>query len=320
MFMRAVVLAYKRPELTFQNISKLLSISDALVSSNNVNVFSSIVVVHDGLRNTEDKDSFESHKRVSQVIKDFENSQKRVTSITYSTNVGLTNHMFRILDDLGELSSDCVFIEEDKMPTRAGIEFLRKNAIQMPEIALLDTLPIHNHLGSSRRTIQTLFTDNGNLVISEGLKEVSRELWREKDKCVNDFETNLRQYVGSIEYGFGAKRAFDYFSRYYTWGRHNPDRPDSLLCYALIVKSRLKTSPNQRLTIDSSDRDTRGKNVISLPKNRDSDCHFSSCELWGEYLCAICERQGTSERVGLTIWASVRNRAKFTITQRKNNV
>jgi hypothetical protein len=49
--MRAVVLAYKKPELTFQNISKLLSISDALVSSDNANVFSSIVVVHDGLRN-----------------------------------------------------------------------------------------------------------------------------------------------------------------------------------------------------------------------------------------------------------------------------
>lgn len=306
-----VVLAYKRPELTQSLIEKLLEIKACNFSDGKPCNFPAIALVQDGLRQEEDEIGINSYKLVGDVLRGYESIEYPVQLLRYSKNLGLTNHLFRILDDLSGVGEDIVFLEEDKFPSIEGFEFLKKHSDLKEQPMLLDTLPFQNHPNLKKTSIKTIFSDNGNFILGKDLKELSKELWVVKDRYKEEFEKNLMDYLETFNQKFAQTRAFSFFRDYLSWGLFNADRPDSLFVYALILSRNMKTCPPRRLSEDKSDRDNRGKNVNYLPKNRNYECLSDEAQVWGNSFCVPCERQGLSERVGLTPFASIMNSVRF---------
>jgi hypothetical protein len=294
-----IVLAYKRAELVQLSFSRLLEIDSAFKVKYGSSPFSRILFIHDGIREEDKEKSKRFHNEVREMCLDLEKRYAKVTSIVFDDNLGLTNQMFRIGDVLDSNLRSSIFIEEDKAPTLQGIEFLNQVSNSMDSKIMVDTLPLNKHLGKKNTHTSTLFTDNGNTLVGEDLYELAKHLWRVNDKYQEEFERNLHAYLSNFLSGFSLKKAFGYYSKYFSWGLTNRDRPDSLLSYALVLSKKFKACPKVPLSENWSDRDTRGKNVNTVPDYRGADCNFSTTEIWGSDICPRCEKQGVSERIEL---------------------
>jgi len=308
-----VVLAYKRPELTQAVIEKLLEIGVSKFSDGKPCNFPFIALVQDGLRQEENEIGVKSYRLLTNVLRAYASINNSVHLLKYSKNLGLTNHLFRILEDIHDARENVVFIEEDKFPTIDGLEFIKNQNELKEKPIMVDTLPFQNHPNALGASINTLFTDNGNFVLSQNLRELSKELWIVKDRYQREFEKNLMDYLRTFNQKYAQARAFSYFRDFFTWGLFNPDRPDSLFVYALILSRQMKTCPTRRLSDDNSDKDNRGKNVNYLPKNRNYECSANEAEVWESSFCVTCEKQGLSERVGITPVQTISNSFKFRI-------
>ncbi len=294
-----VILAYKRPELVQHSIARLLEIDSEFKVKYGSSAFSRIILIHDGIREEENEDSKRFHSQVREICIESEKIFGKVTSIIFDDNIGLTSHMFRVGDALRSDIRYSIFIEEDKVPTLQGIEFLDQLSRFMESTVMVDTLPLNKHLNSKNNHVSTLFTDNGNILVGEDLYDLAKHLWYVKDKYQEEFQKNLHTYLSFSLSGFSLRRAYGYYSKFFSWGLTNIDRPDSLLSYALVLSQKLKVCPTVRLSENWSDRDSRGKNVNIVPDNRGNDCNFSTTEIWGLNICTRCEKQGVSERVEL---------------------
>lgn len=309
--MLAVVFAYKRPELILKLVSRIISLDNEFQLKFHKEFFSKVLLIHDGLRDAEDVMGKLSHLQTREACLDLEATISKVATYTYETNVGLTNHMFRIFNDLGQVANDCVLFEEDKFPTLEGLEFFAKNKETLNQVTLVDTLPFNEHSISKSGKTLTLFTDNGNMVISNELFMLSRNLWKNNEYLQDEFKKRLFEYLSVFLTGYGLRRAYGFYSKSLSWGLYSPDRGDALLAYALLSAGKLKTCPNQRLSEDWSGRDTRGKNVNKVPTGRGRVCTSPMVQLWGFDLCPDCEKQGVSERVGLTLRSTIRNSLEY---------
>ena len=314
-----IILAYKRVELVQLSFSRLLEIDSEFKVKYGSSPFSRIVLIHDGIREVDREKSKRFHNQVREICLELEKRHTKVTSIVFDDNVGLTNHLFRIGDVLDSNLRFSIFIEEDKAPTLQGIEFLNQVSNSMDSKVMVDTLPLNKHLGKKNTHTSTLFTDNGNLLVGEDLYELAKHLWRVKDKHQEEFEKNLNAYLSNFLSGFSLKRAFGYYSKYFSWGLTNIDRPDSLFAYALILSQKLKVCPTFPLSENWSDRDTRGKNVNIVPNNRGIDCNFSTTEIWGFNTCTRCEKQGVSERIELNRIGALKVGLNYRISKHRNS-
>jgi hypothetical protein len=301
-----IVLAYKRPELTNRLVARLLEIDSKYESIYESSAFSSILLIHDGLRETEDEASRGFYQETRKLCVDLERANIKVKSITFDTNLGLTEHFFRIINGLEFGLSNYIFFEEDKAPTLQGIVFLNQTRKSMDSAGMVDTLPLHRHLSGKSTQISTLFTDNGNITIGEDLYDRVKHLWSVKDKYQEEFKKNLNVYLRSFISGFALERAQNYYSKYYSWGLTNVDRTDNLFSYALILSKKFKTCPLVPLSENWSDQDNRGKNVNTVPTNRGLECSYATIDLWGYEICPQCEKQGVSERVALGLPGAIR--------------
>jgi hypothetical protein len=309
--MIAVVLAYRRPELTNNLIRRILEVESEFSKKYKVDFISRIIIVHDGLRSGDNLRAKADHDQARLMLLAMTQNSEKITSVCYDTNVGLSRHMFRIVNDLNLKVSDCVFFEEDKAPTLESFEFLYANQPLIEQIDWLDTMPFNCHFATDSKKLNTLFTDNGNTIVSEEVFDLAIELFESNKEFTNEFEENLYVYLSSFLTGFGLKRAFRFYSRSLSWGLTNVDRPDALFAYALLLRKKLKTCPNKPLSEDWSDRDYRGKNVNRLPENRRRICLGRAIDLWGSKFCPECDKQGVSERVGLTLSSTIRNSLQY---------
>jgi hypothetical protein len=314
-----IILAYQRPELTLQLFTKLHQINSDFQKKNGEYVFSWIVLAHDGLQDKAGSEIRRYHEQTRQLCRDLEKDKANVKTLLFDKNIGLTQHIFRCIDAQGINSRDCILFEEDKIPTLEAIEFLKSSKDLMNPSCILDTLPINQHLGLELNYVSTLFTDNGNVVIGEELLNLAKELWIKKDLFQNEFEKNLLFYFSNFLSGFSLRRAYGYYSKFFSWGLTNIDRPDSLLSYALILSQKLKVCPTFPLSENWSDRDTRGKNVNIVPNNRGIDCNFSTTEIWGFNTCTRCEKQGVSERIELNRIGALKVGLNYRISKHRNS-
>lgn len=308
--MLALILAYQRPQLLSSLVSELLKINKTYSNINREEPFSRIVIAHDGPRENNFFDA-ESYRECFDLGEIWQKQHSNIQMFSYKKNIGLTPNLFRVLEDTSTNSSQVVIFEEDKAPTLEGIEFLNFQRKWMDPLCILDTLPMQNHVNRRKDSLSTLFTDNGNQIIGEELLLLTRELWLVKDKFQEDFEKNLFLYLSNLISGYGLKRAQKFYSNYFSWGLVNPDRPDSLLAYALLLKKKLKVCPTSRLSEDWSHKDHRGKNINYQLSNRNLRCVTKSINFWGFDSCSSCELFGISERVGLSLFQSLGNSLKY---------
>jgi hypothetical protein len=307
----AIVLAYKRPQLTSNLIKRLLGVDEEFNRKFGHDFFSDVLIVHDGIREIEDVAGEESYLQTRLICKSIQATSRKITSVFYDTNVGLTNHIFRVVRDSNNNPSECIFFEEDKAPTLESIEFLWQNLKSGNTIDYLDTLPFNKHFNLKEKSLATLFTDIGNFWVSDELFQSAYKLWNTKQLSENRFEENLLAYLSSFLSGFGLKRALQFYSRALKGGVTNVDRTDSLFACALILNKNLKTCPIEPLSEDWSGRDARGKNVNKAPEGRGRICSSPTVKLWGFDLCPDCEKQGVSDRVGLTLSSTIRNSLEY---------
>jgi hypothetical protein len=305
--MIAVVLAYKRLNLTENLIGRILDLDSKFQAKHKKSLFSKIVVVHDGLRPNENMEAERDHEQMRSKLSLLKQSYNRMELRPYDSNVGLSRHLFRIVKDQKLIVSECVFFEEDKAPTLEALEFLHTYHSSIDEHKLIETMPFNSHISHRVENFGTLFTDIGNTIISKDLFSLAIELFESKADFKKEFEKNLYTYLNSFLTGFGLARAFRFYSQTLSWGLTNVDRPDALFAYALVLEKKLKTCPVMPLSEDWSDRDYRGKNVNKLPKNRGRICTTPLVKLWGLDMCPDCEKEGVSERVGLTLRSTIRN-------------
>ena len=306
-----IILAYQRPELTLKLLARLHQINYDFQKKNGEYAFSQIVLAHDGMPDIVSADTRRYHEQTRQLCRDLEKDKSDVTALLFDKNIGLTKHTFRCIDAQAIISRDCIIVEEDKFPTLEAIEFLKSRKTLMDPSCILDSLPIKQHLNLELDYVSTLFTDNGNLVIGEEILSLAKELWIKKDLFQDEFEKNLHFYFSSFLSGFGLRRAYRFFSDYLSWGLMNPDRPDSLFAYALILRKKLKICPVLPLSENWSDRDTRGKNINYLLHHRGEECKAKSIEIWNLSACPQCEIFGVSERVGITPYLAMKNHIDY---------
>jgi hypothetical protein len=309
--MIAVVLAYRRSELTENLIRRILELDSCFWRKHKKEFISKIVIVHDGLRSGEGMRAKADHDETRFKLSAMRQNSDKIETTFYDNNVGLSRHTFRIINDMKLRVSECVFFEEDKAPTLKSFEFLFTNQHLVGELDLLDTMPFNSHLSAGCERLSTLFTDNGNTVVSDDLFGLAVELFESKKNFKTEFERNLYSYLSSFLTGFALTRAFRFYVRTLSWGLSNVDRPDALFAYALLLRKKLKNCPSEPLGEDWSDRDYRGKNVNKLPEGRGRICSSPTVKLWGFDLCPDCEKQGVSDRVGLTLRSTIRNSLEY---------
>ena len=211
--MIAVVLAYRRFELTENLVRRILELDSSALRKQKEEFISRIVIVHDGLRLDEGIGARADHHETRFSLSTIRQISSKIETIFYDNNVGLSRHAFRIIDDLKLRVSDCVFFEEDKAPTLRSFEFILNNHYLIDELDMLDTMPFNKHPSAGFAKLGTLFTDNGNTVISEDLFGLTKELFESEKNFKDEFEKNLYSYLNSFLRGFSLTRAFRFYFR-----------------------------------------------------------------------------------------------------------
>lgn len=206
---------YKRPELTVRLVYSIKKRKLEYKVAHGELPFQRILLVHDGVRKSEDSASRQSHRKARELCLDLEKSDSRIAHFPFDNNVGLTRHVYRVVDTLKLDIQKCVLFEEDKVPDVLGIKFLISMSRSEKLFSLLDTLPINAHPKNEEGKFCILFTDNGNMVVSEDFFELAQELLIAKDKCQSKFDRNLIIYLSSVLSGYTLKRAFKYYSNFF---------------------------------------------------------------------------------------------------------
>ena len=305
-----VFFAYKRGDLLLKNVLNTIELDLKFKEKYKNTLFSEILLVHDGVRNSEDLEHRQHHYRTLELCRSLEQTYSKIKLIQFNNNIGLTPHAFRVFSLLGTKLMESIIIEEDKFLTLEGMEFLQNNLDALNSKNMLDLLPKFNHVREINENFSTLYTDGGNVVYGTGLIETAKEIWAVKEKYQVQFEKNLHFYLSQFLVGYGLKRAFDYYSKSFSWGLYNFDRPDSLICYSLILTREPKISPLSRKTQDFSGQDNLGKNVNTLPKVRGAH-EYLPMKIWNTEFCKLCEKKGVSERVSINRHSRARRYLNF---------
>jgi len=304
--MLAIIYAYKRASLVQRNALQIIKLNNDFKRKHGFEVFSEVFLFHDGLRSKEDFEGRNLHEKTLATCLSLEQEFSKIKTVKFENNINLTPNFFRIFAFLEDKMSKAIVIEEDKVLKLEGVEFLYENHKSMDSRTLIDTLPRSNHVAKGQEKYATLHTDGGNLMFGSELIENARQIWSVKDKFTKEFEKNLFFYLGSFLGGYSLKRAFNYYSSHLSWGLFNPDRPDSLFAYTLVLTKQLKICPPLRLSYDWSDQSALGMNVNQIPKNRDRICDCKPINIWNFNVCIRCEKRHLRERVAITRFSQAR--------------
>ncbi len=279
-----------------------------------INELENVIVIHDGLRETADLDEKNQHEKTRYDLLEYARTENKFDVVTYKTNIGLTRHFFRIYADLGENTSKIIFLEEDKLPTKNGIDFLTKQSINIDPKNQLDTMPLTDRHTLELTELATLQTRNGNFILGPELFNTAREIYFGANKFNHEFEYNLNKYLNLLANNrIGLKLAKNKIKRMYEWGLRSVDRPDGLLDYALMVLGGVKITPGSAQSIDISGLSTLGKNVNLQHKYTERVCDGEQILYNQKILCKSCEIIGVESRVSLSIRGQILNSMQYRI-------
>lgn len=311
--MIAVIFAYRRPSLVLANALQTIKLNSEFKIKYGVEIFSEILLAHDGIRSNESLENRKAYEETLATCISLEQEFSEIKFIKFADNIGLTPHAFRIFQLLKSNADKAVVIEEDKSLKFEGLEFLYSNYKLMDSKSLIDTLPRSNHSTMNFTNYSTLHTDGGNLIYGSQLIETAKAIWKSKDKFKSDFENNLMYYLGSFLSGYSLRNAFRYYSNNLSWGLFNPDRPDALFAYTLIMSKQLKICPTSRLSYDWSDKSNLGLNVNHVRGNEIYACDSKPTKIWNFSMCNFCEKKHLSERVAITRLSRIRAHLSYKI-------
>ncbi len=290
--MKKIILAYRRLNFVFKVLDSLIRLNE----------FDDIVIIHDGLRETADLLEKSQHDTCRRELINYTQSNKNLDIITYKDNIGQTNHMFRYIQDIGESTRKVIIFEEDKLPTKEGMIFLKNQSPIFDSNSLLDTLPLVKYHSPQVKNIATLQSGGGNLVIGPELFTSAKDLYYGQNKWEDDFDLNLNRYLSIFTSNrmalYAAKKKL---KQIYSWGLSSQERPDYLLLYTLFVVNGVKLTPGSAESIDISGLSTYGKNVNTSNENAERVCRLKKILFNQRELCETCERIGIQSRTGLSV-------------------
>lgn len=279
-----------------------------------INELENVIVIHDGLRASADSNEKNQHDKTRYDLLEYARIKNNFDVATYNTNVGLTRHFFRVYADLGEDTNKILILEEDKLPTKNGIDFLMKHAKKLDPKNQLDTMPLTDRHTLNMTELATLQTRNGNFVLGPELFNTAKEIYFGSNKFKNEFEYHLNKYLTLLSRSkIGLLSAKTKIKKIYEWQLNSIDRPDGLFEYTLIVLGGVKITPGSAQSIDISGLSTLGKNVNSKHKYNERICDGEQILYNQKILCKSCEIIGVESRVSLSIRGQILNSMQYRI-------
>lgn len=285
-----VLWAYSRPEFTKFNIERLLRFPQ----------IRNLYIAHDGLRSIATEFESQSHKTTRELITNF-NLPSHARNLIFDSNIGMTEHFFRVADIVLQNSDGFVQHEDDKISNQATFEALAAvpKTINSPQLIDTRNLFLHSSEDSSFRSAFT--TINGVNFTNSALVEAAKLDFRTGEMNHDLVEKSLRVFYSSI---FRNKNDYVRISKSLTtmlsWGLINPNRPDSLLGYSLVSRGLLKQVSMNDLCVDVSHLDFRGANQEYRDPSSRKVCKG------GEFfespfgkICSWCEIEGIKTRIPL---------------------
>lgn len=281
-----VLWAYARPEFTTLNIHRLSLYSDEL----------DLVIVHDGLREGASTLEKISHSQTRNILTSSK-LPKGCEVLVYDENVGLTQHFFRVSNLILRNYDGLINHEDDKLISFKGLQ-------EITSLPKLRDVPMHadsrgnlKHVWKDSLWRNSLFSQNGVSFMNHSLIAAAQEEYSTGKVRLDKLKIALREWYSEM---FSKKshleRIVDKVSQQLSWGISNPDRPDSLLAYTLLLRGQTKFVTNYDFSFDISHLDFRGKNQ----EYRDG---FEICDDPGlqessfGQICRNCEITGVTNRV-----------------------
>lgn len=100
--MIAVILAYKRSNLVHKNVLQIIKLNNDFKRKHGFEVFSEVLLFHDGLRSNEDFEGRNSHEKTLEMCLSLELEFTKVKTVNFKNNINLTPNFFRICTFLGD--------------------------------------------------------------------------------------------------------------------------------------------------------------------------------------------------------------------------
>jgi hypothetical protein len=285
-----VLWAYSRPEFTKFNVERLLRFPQ----------IRSLYIAHDGLRSSASEFESKSHKATRELITNF-NLPSHARNLIFDSNVGMTEHFFRVSDIVLQNSEGFVQHEDDKISNQATFAALAAVPKTLNSPQLIDTRNLFLHSSEDFSFRGAFTTINGVNFTNSSLVEAARQDYRFRNIDHYRVEKNLRVFFSSI---FEHRKDFERLSKLLTsmlsWGLTNPNRPDSLLGYSLMSRGLLKQVSMNDLSIDVSHLDFRGANQEYRENSGRMFCKDSEIfeSPFGK-ICRSCEVEGIKTRIPL---------------------
>ncbi len=286
-----------------------------------INELENVIVIHDGLRESADLNEKNQHEKTRYDLLEYARVKNNFDVVTYDTNIGLTRHFFRVYADLSEDTNKVLILEEDKLPTKNGIDFLMQHAKKLGPKNQLDTMPLAYRHTLNITELATLQTRNGNWVLGSELFNTAKEIYFGSNKFKNEFEYHLNKYLSLLTTNrIGLMSAKTKIKKIYEWGLNSIDRPDGLFDYTLMVLGGVKITPGSAQSIDISGLSTLGKNVNSKSELTERVCNGVGGQILynQKILCKSCEIIGVESRVSLSIRGQILNSMEYRIRKINN--
>lgn len=255
-------LAFVRAELGLSNLRFLASAPEV----------AEISVFIDGPRSKSDVEQLDLTESL------FTNSKvDKVSKIfRYQDNVGLTKHLFRVMDHVSSESETILISEDDKRYTR-GLS----NALNMADSLKKTGSPFWiesiidcHHLKEDQNSVgvQSIAKRAGLALLNKKFVKAAEELYFNKNLDWEALRNSLQDYCRIL----GLKRrqstrVINYYLKATAWAIDSKERPDGLLLTHLLSNGLYRTTISNFNHEDLQHLDFRGKNeneiTAQIPKH-----------------------------------------------------
>jgi len=237
----------------------------------------------------------------------------------YEKNVGLTNHIFRIVLDHFSSEDKFLICEEDKFYL-TGLDSLDYR-LAPPHMsgrhALMSSTQNYHYLHSNENAyIATLTLEMGLSIFSQDLIQTAKQIFQKNSYTASNIERPIREYCSIFELNSKwERRVVKYWSNYFSWGITSRRRPDALFTYALLLSGRFRIMLTGFNHLNLHHLDFRGKNLNAKPKSELRIHAPQLRSLNGFDFCVPCEMHTLSARSPVNFLDLYEARCRFLIDE-----
>lgn len=274
-----VLWSYMRPEMTKKSIQDITS----------WNQLKSLTVVIDGLRSTASGLEAEWRNQTIRVSEEFQSN--KVELLVYDKNIGITNHVNRVQQKLLPKYPRAIWVEEDfKLDIANYFPLTQKMKIpEAPFMSCANGQANHSEVEVSLRTLFPPYWGQMlNLQLTDEIEKVRHDQFVDTNVVRGTLHL-LRKNLG-FPSNFLFEKQVDYWSNYFNWGIHSPNRWDSVATYVLWKFGQPAFVPPMNLITDIAHTDTRGMNKRHTPQAMlDHSFEELNSDTW--LICNKCEME-----------------------------